>query len=83
MDSLIQIGGALLILVAFTAAQSGHFDPHSRTYLALNLFGSAILTYDALHGGEWGFLLLESVWAIVSAWSLLATLRGRAPAAAH
>ncbi len=83
MDQVIQIGGALLILAAFTTAQLGRVDPRSRAYLVLNLLGSAILTYDALHGREWGFFLLESVWAIVSAWGLVGVLRGRAPAVAH
>lgn len=30
-----------------------------------------------------GFLLLEAVWALLSAWSLAQVLRGRAPASAH
>jgi hypothetical protein len=29
---------------------------------------------------DWGFLLLEGVWAIVSAWALLELARGREPA---
>ena len=70
MDQFIQIGGALLILAAFTAAQAGRLNPHSRVYLVLNLAGSSVLTYDALHGEEWGFFVLASVWALVSAWSL-------------
>jgi hypothetical protein len=68
---LVQIGGALLILAAFTAAQSGRLDAHSRGYLTLNLIGSSVLTYDALHGHEWGFVVLEAVWALVSAWGLV------------
>ena len=83
MDQLIQIGGALLVLAAFTAAQLGRVDPYSRPYLVLNLAGSSILTYDALHGQEWGFFLLESVWAAVSAWGLYRVLGGHRPSAAH
>ena len=79
---LIQIAGALLILAAFTAAQTGRVDPHARTYLALNLLGSAILAFDALHGQEWGFFLLEAVWAVVSAWGLL-RLAARWPGSAR
>ena len=74
MDQLIQVGGALLILAAFTAAHLGRVDPHARSYLVLNLAGSTVLAYDALHGSEWGFLLLEAVWALVSAWSLYRAL---------
>ena len=76
MHLLIQVGGALLILTAFTAAQAGRLDPHARGYLALNLAGSAILTYDALLGQEWGFFVLELVWALVSGWSLFRSARG-------
>jgi hypothetical protein len=68
---LVQITGALLILAAFAAAQSGRLDPHARSYLGLNLVGSAILAFDAWHGQEWGFLILEAVWALVSAWGLV------------
>lgn len=68
---MIQIAGALLILAAFIAAQLGRVDPRSRGYLVLNLAGSSVLTYDALHGEEWGFFILESVWALVSAWGLV------------
>ena len=71
---MIQIFGALLILAAFTAAQAGRVDPHSRVYLALNLAGSVVLAHDALRGEEWGFLLLEAVWAFVSGWGLLRAL---------
>jgi hypothetical protein len=72
---VIQIAGALLILAAFVAAQLGRVDPRSRAYLVLNLAGSAVLAYDALHGAEWGFFILEFAWAIVSAWGLLRALR--------
>jgi hypothetical protein len=79
MDQVIQIIGALLILAAFTAQQMGRMQADSRTYLVLNLVGSAVLAGLALHEAQWGFLLLESVWAVVSAWSLwrLATRPGR------
>ena len=80
---MIQIAGALLILAAFTAAQAGRVDPHSRAYLALNLAGSVVLAHDALRGEEWGFVLLEAVWALVSAWGLLRALLPQIRAAAR
>lgn len=76
MDQLIQIVGAMLILAAFAGAQFGRLDQRSVSYLVLNLIGSAILAVLAAVDGQLGFLLLEGVWAIVSAWSLGRELRG-------
>jgi hypothetical protein len=76
VHQLIQVGGALFILAAFSAAQFGYLNAHSRSYLTLNLVGSSILTYDALHGQEWGFFILEFVWALVSAGGLIQLARG-------
>jgi hypothetical protein len=75
VDQVVQIVGALLILAAFTAVQLERMRPDSRLYLALNLLGSAILAVLAVSGQQWGFVLLEGVWAIVSGWGLLAALR--------
>jgi len=83
MDQAIQIVGALLILVAFAGAQAGRMVPHSRLYLVLNLVGSVILTFLAAVESQYGFLLLEAVWALVSAWGLAQVMRRRAPTAAH
>lgn len=80
---MVQIAGALLILAAYTAAQFGMLDQNSRLYLVLNLLGSAILAVLAWYEVQLGFLLLEGVWALVSAWSLLQVLRGAQPAAPH
>jgi hypothetical protein len=75
MDQVVQIVGALLILVAFGAVQFERMRPDSRVYLALNVVGSAVLAVLAWVESQWGFLLLEGVWAAVSAWGLLAALR--------
>jgi hypothetical protein len=83
MEDTLQIVGAVLILLAFGGAQQGALSPHSRVYLLLNLVGSLVLTVVALIGEDWGFLLLEVVWAIVSTWGLIQVMRGRTPRAAH
>ena len=83
MDQVVQVAGALMILAAFAALQLGRISAVSRGYLVLNLVGSVILAVLALHEEQWGFVLLETVWAIVSAWSLVQVLRGRPPRIAH
>jgi hypothetical protein len=78
MDQVVQIVGALLILAAFAAVQFDRMRTDSRLYLTLNLLGSAILAVLALASSQWGFVLLEVVWTIISAWGLLVMLRGGA-----
>lgn len=77
MHQLVQIVGALLILTGFVLAQFRVLDPQSLWYLV----GSAILTVDAWREAQWGFFLLELVWAIVSAWGLTQLARGRSSTA--
>ncbi len=76
MDQVIQVIGAALILTAYVAAQVERLDPQSRLYLSLNLVGSIILAVLAAAGAQWGFLLLEGAWAIVSLWGLLKPTAG-------
>src|SRR6185436_18745186 len=47
MMDVLQVVGALLILAAFIAAQSGTLATHSVPYLALNLAGAGLLTWIA------------------------------------
>lgn len=76
MDDLLQLVGALLILLPFAAVQLGRTSPASVPYLALNLVGALLLAVLAVQERQWGFLLLETVWAIVSAWGLSRRARG-------
>lgn len=79
MGQVVQVIGSLLVLSGFAAAQRGWLDQRSRLYLAVNLVGSATLAVQAVFGRQWGFLLLEGVWAVVSLVGLVAALRGRSP----
>lgn len=76
MEQVVQVIGAMLILAGFAAAQAGRLRVDSLLYLVLNLIGSIVLAVLALHERQWGFLLLEAVWAVVSLWSLIRVMRG-------
>ena len=80
MDQVIQIIGALMVLSAYAAAQTGRWSTDDPVYLWLNLIGSAILATLAAISSNWGFLLLEGVWAAVSASALLRPSRRARPA---
>ncbi|MEA2282486.1 MAG: hypothetical protein QOK21_3093 [Solirubrobacteraceae bacterium] len=79
VPEVVQVVGALCVLAAFTAAQFGALNTQSWLYLTLNLAGSSVLTVLAALDQQYGFLLLEGVWAIVSAWGLLSLTRGCQP----
>ena len=68
MAQVAQVVGAVLILVAYALAQFGVLDQRSYWYIVLNLVGATALAILAWHEEQWGFLLLEGVWALVSAW---------------
>ena len=77
MQQALSIAGALLILVAYAASQRGKLGRNDASYNLMNLVGSAVLAWIALEGRQWGFLLLEGCWALLSVPPLV-RLAGRA-----
>lgn len=76
MIQILSIAGALLILVPFAMSQTGRLPVLSLAYQAMNFAGSAALTFVAVTERQYGFILLEGVWAVMSVVGLARVLRG-------
>ncbi|HET9237278.1 MAG TPA: hypothetical protein VFO10_08500 [Oligoflexus sp.] len=74
-DQILSLFGAALLLGAYALQAATRDGAHKKTYLTMNLFGSAALTVTAVVNNQLGFIILEGIWAIISAVSLLKVLR--------
>jgi hypothetical protein len=79
MVQVFSLLGALAILAAFAGIQFRWMSPHGLVYLLLNVGGAGVLTAVAWLEQQWGFLLLEAVWTLVSLYALLKLLAGNSP----
>lgn len=71
---LIQMTGSVLILIVFALNQFQVISSNNKLYLLGNILGSACLAYDAFHNQQWGFVILEAIWTLVSSISLIREL---------
>lgn len=74
MMQAIQIIGSLMVLAGFAALQRGMISEESTIYLVLNFVGAGILAILAAIDRQYGFLILQGCWSIVSAVSLAKVL---------
>lgn len=77
MSEVLQWTAAVVVLAAFALCQWGVWPARSYRYLVCNLIGGAGLSAAALISRQWGFVLLEAVWALVAARSIIVRLGHR------
>lgn len=77
MIQLVSIAGALLILLPFAGSQLGRLSTQSLLYQLMNLAGASSLTAVAVIERQYGFILLEGVWSLMSVIGLANVLRNR------
>ena len=72
---LIQIVGAALILIAYALQHMKHLHAETASYLAMNLAGGVLLCIAAVAARQYGFIILEGSWAVLSGMGLYRLLR--------
>lgn len=73
-DQGLQIGAAMLLLVAYTLTQLRVLHTKSLVYLLANMFGSEVLAVSAWASQQWAVLILEGAWSLISAAGLALTV---------
>jgi len=66
MRQLIGLVGAVLILMPFAGSQLGRLRTTTWAYQLLNFAGASLLTYVAVVERQYGFILVEGAWALMS-----------------
>ena len=83
MAQIIQVFGALCVLSGFVLTQFRIISSGTLVYQGVNLLGGGILTVFAIQERQFGFILLEGVWALVAVWGFVSILRGKSAASTH
>ena len=70
-DQIASLVGAALILAAFAGNTMGKLTSGSVSYQLLNAIGAGLLTASAVVSRNWGFIILEGTWTLISVGALV------------
>lgn len=76
MELTLQFAGALGILLPFVLLQFRLTSTHAWLYLLGNFVGATVLTWLALIESQWGFVILQGVWALAALVGLARRVHG-------
>lgn len=71
IEQIVSLLAALMVLAAYWALQTKRIKEDDLLYLWLNLTGAIILAVIAFRLRQVGLIVVETVWAIISVFSLL------------
>ena len=71
LTDVLGIGGVLMMLGAYAAAQLGRLDPVRPPSLLLNLTGSCLVMLSLLSAFNLSAFLMEAAWAVVALFGLI------------
>lgn len=71
INQLPSLIGAALVLSAYFGSQIKWISEESKTYQALNFFGAGILTINAWMLNQYGFVLMNGAWVVITCISML------------
>ncbi len=74
---LVQIIGALLNMGAFALLHFEIAPSSALRYLIPNWIGSVLLVASAYVDRQWGFLMLEGAWVLVTGYAITTRITGR------
>jgi hypothetical protein len=82
-SQVVSIIGAALVLGAFAALQFRLVGPTHRGYLSANVLGSGCLAVAAAFEGLWAFVVLNTIWGLVSLRSLIVSAPAEPESTGH
>jgi hypothetical protein len=77
IDRGLSIAAGIVVVAAYAGVQLRALDPFRVPNLVLNFAGTGVLAVVAARAGQYGFVLTNGFWSLISLAALL-RLRGRA-----